>query len=86
MIMAENVRGQNRNMHEDAQQQDQQLNNRGSERNDHQNASANQGGVSDMRGKQGSGSTRGSSRAGSGSDLAAKQSITGSDYDGQPAE
>lgn len=83
--MAENVRGQRNTQDGDLQEDPQTDSNVGSNRNDHQNASANQGGVKDMRGNGTGTSDFGTSRAGTGSGLSTKQSVSGSDFDGQTA-
>ena len=82
--MAENVKGQNRSTEESNQQAHSGTHNdTGSSSDDRQNASANEGGLKDMRGDGTGTSSFGNSRAGTGSGLTTKQGVSGSDYDGQ---
>jgi len=53
---------------------------------EHQNASANRGGTTDMDDEALRGAAGNTSRANKGSGMATKKNVTGSDYDGQISE
>lgn len=53
---------------------------------EHQNASANRGGTTDMDDEALRGASGNTSRANSGSGITTKKNVTGSDYDGQVSE
>jgi len=86
--MAENVKGQNKNLD---QENLNEQNNQGmpdsdvtGANSDHQNVSQNRGGTTDMgSGNQLRGATGASTRANRGSGMSPKTGVTGSDYDGQ---
>ncbi|ANE52185.1 hypothetical protein [Flavisolibacter tropicus] len=88
--MAENVKGQNR----DRNQGNENKKNRRimpdsdltSSNSDHQNASANRGGTTDMGSNALRHATGNTTRANKGSGITTKRSVTGSDYDGQVSE
>jgi hypothetical protein len=58
----------------------------GSANSDHQNASANRGGTTDMGSEALQNATGVSGRGQHGSGIATKRNVTGSDYDGQVSE
>ena len=93
----ENKQRQERNSQQDMNQQpdsNQQQNRSGgmredmtSSNSDHQNASANRGGTTDMGSDNAlRGATGASSRSNRGSGVSTKRNVTGSDYDGQVSE
>ena len=88
--MAENVKGQNRNSDQENRNQGKRKvlpeNDMTSSNSDHQNASANRGGTTDMGSNALRGATGNTSRANKGSGITTKRSVTGSDYDGQVSE
>lgn len=86
--MAENVKGQNRNRNQENEKNrrvmpDSDLT---SSNSDHQNASANRGGTTDMGSNALRSATGNTTRANKGSGITTKRSVTGSDYDGQISE
>lgn len=89
--MAENVKGQNRDRNQDSENQGNKRvmpdSDMTSANSDHQNASANRGGTTDMGADNTLRSATGNtSRANKGSGITTKRSVTGSDYDGQVSE
>jgi hypothetical protein len=76
----ENSKGQNT----DRQEQSDAL--AGSANSDHQNASANRGGTTDMGSEALRDATGASGRGQHGSGISTKRNVTGSDYDGQVSE
>ena len=78
--MQENTKGQNtgKNRSEDLSNENTM--------NEHQNASANRGGTTDMDDERTRGAAGNTSNAHRGSGIRTKRTVTGSDYDGQVAE
>lgn len=85
--MAENVKGQNTDMNQENNDQEKHRimpdPETMSSNSDHQNASANRGGTTDMGSGALTNAAGNTSRANRGSGMSPKSGVTGSDYDGQ---
>lgn len=82
--MAENTRGQGRRDLENDNRKSRSSEELTSSNRDHQNASANRGGTTDMGSE--AMVNRSNPGSGRGSGITTKRSVTGSDYDGQVSE
>ena len=81
----ENTRGQGRSGLENDNRKSRSSEELTSSNSDHQNASANRGGTTDMD-SEALGNRSSGSRSGRGSGITTKRNVTGSDYDGQLSE